>query len=87
MAATSNNQQPAFNVVAETMNDISRSHAILATHFERIPNIPAFDGGTLILTELRALREDVGLQFDDVRQQFQDVRLQFDEIKQGLQAA
>lgn len=74
------NQQPSFDVIAGAMNNISRSHAILATHFDRIPNVPAFDGGALILAELRAIREDMGLQF-------QDMALQLDEIKQGLVAA
>ncbi|KAI5843785.1 hypothetical protein DFP73DRAFT_594792 [Morchella snyderi] len=74
------NQQPSFDVIAGAMNNISRSHAILATHFDRIPNVPAFDGGALILAELRAMREDIGLRFEDVSQQL-------DEIKQGLQAA
>ncbi|KAI5837129.1 hypothetical protein DFP73DRAFT_601432 [Morchella snyderi] len=62
------------------MNNISRSHAILATQFDRVSNVPAFDGGALILSELRALRLDMGLQF-------QDMALQLDEIKQRLEAA
>jgi hypothetical protein len=43
--AAANDQQPAFDVVAGAMNDISRSYVILATYIERIPNILALDGG------------------------------------------
>lgn len=43
MAAV-NNQQPSY-AIAGAMN------AILAMHFDRIPNVTAFDGGAPILAE------------------------------------
>lgn len=52
-------------------------NTILATQFDRIP---VFDGGALILAELRALREDMELQHEGMNQQL-------DEIKQRLHAA
>ena len=79
--AAANNEQPAFDVVAQAMNDVSRSHATLATHFERIPNIPGFDGGTQILAEIRALRTDMGVHFVDMGIPLEDVR---PEVQEGL---
>jgi hypothetical protein len=61
-----NDEQPAFDIIAGAMNDISRSQAILATHFEKMPNIPAVDGGAQILAEIRALRTEMGVHFVDL---------------------
>ncbi|RPA94382.1 hypothetical protein L873DRAFT_1440254 [Choiromyces venosus 120613-1] len=59
MAAV-NNQQPEFDAVAEAMNGISLGHAVLATHFERMQNLPAVAGGAQILAEVRALGTNLG---------------------------
>lgn len=43
-------------------------NSILATQFDRISNVPVFDGGALILAELRAIREDMNQQLDEIKQ-------------------
>lgn len=36
-------QMPDFAVIAGDLNEVSRAHASLAAHFERMRDIPAFD--------------------------------------------
>lgn len=51
--------QPNFKTVADTVDDMSRSHATLPIQFRRMRNALAFDGGALILAELRAVRQEM----------------------------
>ncbi|KAI5839546.1 hypothetical protein DFP73DRAFT_561273 [Morchella snyderi] len=53
-------QQPDFNTVADTMNDMSRSHATLAVQFDRMRNVPALDHGAQILAQLANIVERLG---------------------------
>ncbi|RPA90060.1 hypothetical protein L873DRAFT_1821820 [Choiromyces venosus 120613-1] len=58
--AAANTEQPDFDVVAKAMNNISRSHAILATHIKRIPNIPGLGCGAQISDSKRPVRPALG---------------------------
>lgn len=51
--------QPDFKTVADTMDDMSRSPATLAIQSKRMRNVPALDGGALILAELRVMRQEM----------------------------
>lgn len=67
-------EQPDFAVIAGVLNDVSRRQAILATQFARMPNVPAFDSGALLLAELQAFRTEVQAFRTDVRGQLEDLR-------------
>lgn len=75
MAADRAQQQPDFQAIEETVNDISRSHVTLAANLGRLRNIPAFDGGAQILEELRAMRQDMGQRFENVERKFESMEL------------
>lgn len=53
-------QQPDFNTVADTMNDISRSYATLAIQFDKMRNFPVLDHGAQILAQLANIAERLG---------------------------
>ena len=84
-------EQPDFAVVAGALNDVSRGQAVLATQFARMPNVPAFDGGALLLAELQAFRTEVQAFRTDVRGQLEDLRADMAnlraETRQARQAA
>ena len=63
------------------MNDISSSHVILVTHFQRIPSILALDGGAQILAGFRALRTNVGVHFMDMGIQLEDIGMQLEDTR------
>lgn len=53
-------EQPDFNTVVDTMNDMSRSHAVLAVQFDWMRNVPALDHGAQILAQLATIVERLG---------------------------
>ena len=84
-------EQPDFAVIVGVLNDVSRRQAILATQFARMPNVPAFDSGALLLAELQAFRTEVQAFRTDVRGQLEDLRADMAnlraETRQARQAA
>lgn len=69
--AAGQHKQPNLQVVADSMSDIVGPSTALATHPPRFLNVPTFDGGALILAELRAMREDMTRRFDNLERRFE----------------
>lgn len=84
-------QQPDFEAMADSMNGIVLHSTELATNLQRMRNIPAFDGGAQILAELRAMREDMGRQFQNIERKFENLERKFEErfetMERRLEAA
>lgn len=70
-AAARDPEQPDFQAMAISMNNIVRSSGELATQLSRFPNSPAFDGGALVLAEVRAMREEMGRRFESMEKRHQ----------------
>lgn len=66
MWADGDQQMPDFNAMAENLNEVSRTQAPLATHFERMRDIPAFDASARILEAIADLSRRVDERFDRV---------------------
>ncbi|KAF8534298.1 hypothetical protein BDD12DRAFT_896352 [Trichophaea hybrida] len=52
-------EQPDFEAMEETMNNVGRATLELAMNLDRMRNVPALDGGAQILEELRAMRREM----------------------------
>lgn len=64
--ADGDQQMPDFVAIFENLNKVSRVHASLATHFERMGSIPAFDASARVLEAIAVLSWRVDKRFDSV---------------------
>lgn len=55
---------PDFVAIAGDLNEVSRAHASLSTHFERMRDIPALHAGARMLEATATLTQKVNTRFD-----------------------
>lgn len=67
-------QLPDFDIVVDTVNNMSLSHATLATRFNRLRNVPALDNGAQILAQPVNIVERLG----NMERRFDDLELRLE---------
>lgn len=64
--AAPDQEHPDFQAMEETMNGVGHLSLELVTNLRRMGNVPGFDGGVLILAEMRAMQQDMERRFENM---------------------